>query len=78
MIVEKRIKNVYRKAAENMDMNRAKQILSSSANIEVEYNGESIWIDDIKEADKTAIVHLLSGGTKEKTEVDIESLKEIH
>jgi len=61
-----------------MDMNRAKQILSSPANIEVEYNGESIWIDDIKEADKTAIVHLLSGGTKEKTEVDIKSLKEVH
>lgn len=32
-----------------MDINRAKQILSSSAEIEVKYNGASVWLEDIKE-----------------------------
>ncbi|MGP7815572.1 H-type small acid-soluble spore protein [Niallia sp. 01092] len=59
-----------------MDINRAKQILSSPAEIEVQYNGVSIWIDEIKEANETAIVHLI-GGMKEPTEVDIASLQEV-
>ncbi|TRZ37980.1 H-type small acid-soluble spore protein [Niallia circulans] len=59
-----------------MDINRAKQILSSPAEIEVQYNGVSIWIDEIKEEDQTAIVHLV-GGIEERTEVDIASLKEM-
>ena len=37
-----------------MDINRAKQILSSSAEIEVKYNGASVWLEDIKEKDATA------------------------
>jgi small acid-soluble spore protein H (minor) len=61
---------------EKVDINRAKQILSSSAEIEVQYNGVSIWIDAIKEEDKTAIVHLV-GGIEEQTEVDIASLEEV-
>ncbi|CAM5604813.1 H-type small acid-soluble spore protein [Niallia circulans] len=58
-----------------MDINRAKQILSSSAEIEVKYNGASVWLEDIKEKDATAIVHLV-GGSQEQTEVDIASLEE--
>ncbi|WP_445491011.1 H-type small acid-soluble spore protein [Niallia sp. 03133] len=59
-----------------MDINRAKQILSSPAEIGVQYNGVSIWIDEIKEAEETAIVHLI-GGIEEQTEVDIANLKEV-
>ncbi|MER2059508.1 MAG: H-type small acid-soluble spore protein [Niallia sp.] len=59
-----------------MDINRVKQILSSPAEIEVQYNGVSVWIDDLKEDDVTAIVHLV-GGIEEQTEVDIASLKEV-
>ncbi|HWJ77161.1 MAG TPA: H-type small acid-soluble spore protein [Niallia sp.] len=59
-----------------MDINRVKQILSSPAEINVHYNGVSVWIDGIKEEDATAIVHLV-GGMEEQTEVDIASLKEI-
>lgn len=61
---------------EILDIKRAKQILSSPAEIEVQYNGVSIWIDEIKEEDSTAIVHL-EGGIEERTEVDIESLEEV-
>ncbi|MFT8323011.1 MAG: H-type small acid-soluble spore protein [Bacillus sp. (in: firmicutes)] len=59
-----------------MDIKRAKQILSSSAEIGVQYNGVSIWIDEIKEADEIAVVHLI-GGIEEQTEVDIASLEEV-
>ena len=32
-----------------MNSNRVKQILSSSADIEVKYNGSSVWIDQLNE-----------------------------
>lgn len=41
-----------------MDLNRVKQILSSSADIEVKYNGVSVWIDKVNEDGRTATVHL--------------------
>ncbi|MFC0476906.1 small, acid-soluble spore protein, H family [Robertmurraya beringensis] len=37
-----------------MDSRRVKQILSSSADIHVEYNGASVWIDELHEDGKTA------------------------
>ncbi|CAI9393564.1 MULTISPECIES: H-type small acid-soluble spore protein [Bacillaceae] len=69
-------KVLSKKVGDILDINRVKQILSSSAEIEVQYNGVSVWIDDIKEEDATVIVHLV-GGMEEQTEVDIASLKEI-
>ncbi|MCP3742499.1 H-type small acid-soluble spore protein [Rossellomorea sp. BNER] len=58
-----------------MNVNRVKQILSSSADIEVKYNDSSVWIDQLNEDGKTATVHL-RGPLEERTIVDIESLEE--
>ncbi|MBK5446647.1 MULTISPECIES: H-type small acid-soluble spore protein [Peribacillus] len=59
-----------------MDVNRVKQILSSPSDIEVRYNGTSVWIDNINEDGRTATVHL-RGPLEERSEVGIEELKEI-
>ncbi|MFE4240571.1 small, acid-soluble spore protein, H family [Peribacillus butanolivorans] len=59
-----------------MDVNRVKQILSSPSDIEVRYNGNSVWIDNINVDGRTATVHL-RGPLEERSEVEIEELKEI-
>lgn len=58
-----------------MNINRVKQILSSSADIEVKYNGASVWIDQLNEDGKTATVHL-RGPLEERTIVEIGELVE--
>ena len=58
-----------------MNANRVKQILSSPADIEVKYNGVSVWIDKLNEDGKTATVHL-RGPLEERTIVDINELQE--
>ncbi|WP_042455747.1 H-type small acid-soluble spore protein [Neobacillus dielmonensis] len=58
-----------------MDTRRIKQILSSSADIEVKYNGVSIWIDQLNEDGRTATVHL-RGPLEERTVVEINELVE--
>lgn len=58
-----------------MNENRVKQILSSSADIEVKYNGASVWIDQLNQDGKTAAVHL-RGSRKERTIVGIQELTE--
>jgi small acid-soluble spore protein H (minor) len=59
----------------NMDLNRVKQILSSSAEIDVTYNGASVWIDHLNEDGRTATVHL-RGPLEERTTVEITELHE--
>ncbi|GHI00906.1 H-type small acid-soluble spore protein [Neobacillus kokaensis] len=58
-----------------MDTNRVKQILSSSADIEVKYNGTSVWIDKLNDDGRTATVHL-RGPLEERTIVEINELIE--
>ncbi|WP_216827568.1 H-type small acid-soluble spore protein [Alkalihalobacterium elongatum] len=58
-----------------MDEKRVKQILSSSADIDVKYNGTSVWIDKLNEDGKTATVHL-RGPLEERSEVEISELVE--
>lgn len=58
-----------------MNANRVQQILSSSAVIEVKYNGASIWIDQLNDDGKTAMVHL-RGPLEERTVVEIGELME--
>lgn len=58
-----------------MNLNRIKQILSSSADIEVKYNGTSVWIDQLNEDGQTATVHL-RGPLEERTIVEIDELVE--
>ncbi|MDF1509319.1 H-type small acid-soluble spore protein [Robertmurraya sp. DFI.2.37] len=59
-----------------MDIKRIKQILSSSADIEVHYNGASVWIDQLNEDGQTATVHL-RGPLEERTTVEISELREV-
>ncbi|MDX5476393.1 MAG: H-type small acid-soluble spore protein [Bacillaceae bacterium] len=58
-----------------MDQRRVKQILSSSADIDVKYQGASVWIDELHEDGRTATVHL-RGPLEERTTVDIGDLVE--
>jgi small acid-soluble spore protein H (minor) len=58
-----------------MNINRIKQILSSSADIEVKYNGVSVWIDQLNEDGRTVTVHL-RGPLEERSTVEIRELIE--
>ncbi|MFS0574673.1 H-type small acid-soluble spore protein [Sporosarcina sp. 179-K 3D1 HS] len=58
-----------------MELKRAKQIVASPGDIEVSYNGVSVWIDQIHEDGKTATVHLRRS-LEERSEVAIAELKE--
>jgi small acid-soluble spore protein H (minor) len=70
-----RIKRQFFWGVKEMNVNRVKQILSSSAEIEVKYNGASVWIDQLNEDGKTATVHL-RGPLEERTIVEIGELVE--
>ncbi|MFK2824725.1 H-type small acid-soluble spore protein [Bacillus sp. B190/17] len=58
-----------------MDVKRAKQIFSSSADIDVTFQGTSVWIDELHEDEKMATVHL-RGPLEERTQVAIADLVE--
>ncbi|MRX72291.1 small, acid-soluble spore protein, H family [Bacillus lacus] len=58
-----------------MEENRVKQILSSSADIEVTYQGVSVWIDSLHDDGKFATVHL-RGPLEERSVVEIQDLLE--
>jgi small acid-soluble spore protein H (minor) len=64
-----------KRGVKEMNVNRVKQILSSSADIEVKYNGASVWIDQLNEDGRTATVHL-RGPLEERTIVEIGELIE--
>ncbi|MEW8987065.1 MAG: H-type small acid-soluble spore protein [Bacillus sp. (in: firmicutes)] len=59
-----------------MDAKRIKQILSSSAEIDVKYNGASVWIDALNEDGTTATVHSRHPGLEERSTVEITELVE--
>lgn len=56
---------------------RVRQILSSTANIEVTFQGTSVWIDSISGDGRTATVHLRGPIGEERTTVDIQDLQEV-
>ncbi|PLR97851.1 H-type small acid-soluble spore protein [Bacillus sp. T33-2] len=58
-----------------MDANRVKQILSSPAEIDVKYNGVSVWIDKLNEDGRTATVHMRDL-SRELNTVEIHELEE--
>lgn len=58
-----------------MELKRVKQILSSSRDVDVKYNGASVWIDQLNEDGKTATCHL-RGPLEERTVVEITELVE--
>lgn len=59
-----------------MEAKRVKQILSSSADINVTFQGTEVWIDSLSEDGRTATVHLRGPG-EERTTVDIHDLQEV-
>ncbi|MBS4221147.1 H-type small acid-soluble spore protein [Bacillus sp. FJAT-49711] len=60
-----------------MDANRVKQILSSSAEITVNYHNVPIWINSLNEDEKTAIVQTIDNRKLgEETTVAIDELTE--
>ena len=60
----------------SMDIHRIKQIVGSSNEVDVTYNGVSVWIDQIHENGKMATVHLRHS-LEERSEVDIAELEEV-
>lgn len=58
-----------------MDITRIKQIVNSPADIDVHYNGVSVWIDKIHDNNKLATVHLRQA-LEERSDVDISELEE--
>lgn len=58
-----------------MDVERIKQIVGSSNEVDVTYNGVSVWIDQIHEDGKLATVHLRHS-LEERSDVEISELKE--
>lgn len=58
-----------------MDIKRARQIVSSPADIDVTFEGVSVWIDKLHEDQKMATVHL-RGPLEERTQVAIKDLEE--
>ncbi|MDQ0416325.1 small acid-soluble spore protein H (minor) [Croceifilum oryzae] len=58
-----------------MDIQRAKEIIASSETIHVNYNGNSIWIDQVNEDGVTATVHL-QGEHQHKQQVKLSDLNE--
>jgi small acid-soluble spore protein H (minor) len=69
------LENIYDIRSGMMELNRVKQILSSNADIDVQYNGASVWIDGIDDDQIMATVHL-RGPLEERTKVAIADLKE--
>jgi small acid-soluble spore protein H (minor) len=59
-----------------LELNRIKQIVNSPKEIDVTYNGVSVWIDQVHEDGKLATVHLRRS-LEERSEVDISELKEV-
>ena len=59
-----------------MDIIRVKQILSSSADVKVMYNGSSVWIDELHEDQELVTCHL-RGPLEERTQVAVSDLIEV-
>ncbi|SDY62930.1 H-type small acid-soluble spore protein [Thermoactinomyces sp. DSM 45892] len=60
-----------------MDIQRAKEIIASPKTIHVNYNGNSIWIDQVNEDGVTATVHI-QGAHQEKQQVRLSDLSEVN
>ena len=58
-----------------MDINRVKQILSSSSRIDVTYQGVPVWIESCDETSGLANVHDIKT-PQETVQVDITALEE--
>lgn len=58
-----------------MDSNRAKQILNSSENIDVLYNGSPVWLENVKDNNMVEVTYL---DTHKKEDVPVYKLVEVN
>lgn len=58
-----------------MDVNRAQEILQSTERIDVQLNGQSVWIDSVDTQKQSATVHAEENPDDRKT-VSIDQLTE--
>ncbi|MEJ8548078.1 H-type small acid-soluble spore protein [Brevibacillus borstelensis] len=58
-----------------MDVNRAQEIIRSASKIEVQYQGQPVWIDGVDEKTSQARVHTEGNPAESKT-VDVGQLVE--
>lgn len=56
-----------------MDLNRAEEIINSEKTIDVFYNNQSVWIDNLNFSNLTAEVTIMGG---QHLEVPLKELKE--
>ena len=59
-----------------MNIDRAKQILSSPEDITVHYHGQSVWIDSCDDQGNLCTVHM-RGREDEKSQVEVMELEEL-
>jgi small acid-soluble spore protein H (minor) len=61
----------------SMDVNRAKEIVESPKMIEVQLNGNIVWIDSVDATTKTATVHKEDAAETTSMTVRVDELQEI-
>jgi small acid-soluble spore protein H (minor) len=59
-----------------MDVNRAQEILKSTDRIDVQLNGEAVWIDSVDTENHVAQVHAEHNPSERKT-VSVDNLQEV-
>ena len=59
-----------------MNVTRAQEIVISAEKIQVEWNGEPVWIENVNAASKTANVHE-EGNPSIRSTVSVEELHEM-
>ncbi len=59
-----------------MDIRRAKQILDSTKEVEVHYQGRPVWIQNVDESSQTARIYPLDNPDNEMT-VSVHQLEEV-
>ncbi|MCI3922629.1 H-type small acid-soluble spore protein [Paenibacillus sp. TRM 82003] len=60
-----------------MDVNRAKEIIDSPKQYEVQLNGKGVWIDSVDATTKTATVHPQGGIDQPSMTVRVDELVEV-
>ena len=60
-----------------MDVKRAQEILNAAEKIDVQYNGELVWIDSVDEQNRTATVRSEEQPNPTPETVPVELLEEL-
>ncbi|WP_274361951.1 H-type small acid-soluble spore protein [Paenibacillus thermotolerans] len=60
-----------------MDVNRAKEIISSTDTIQVQLNGKDVWLDSVDATSQMVTVHEQGPGQQESITVRVQELDEV-